>query len=215
MSAVFAAALGLGISLFPAAACEGRGRRRDLLEPLGAGSDHQHEEVVEPDPSTMPQGPIQFEEHVLPFETFPNVALVKTYNTNQQVSDSAGTITAMLFLMVGVIYDRAHHREIAGFGGLGLQMPRYTSVFSLALFAALAVLVIACPCALGLATPTALMVGTGLGAENGVLIRDGAAIQTLEGADVILFDKTGTVTEGPSVDACRCEWPLPSCHASS
>ncbi|MBT8477775.1 MAG: heavy metal translocating P-type ATPase [Gemmatimonadetes bacterium] len=67
---------------------------------------------------------------------------------------------------------------------------------SLALFAALAVLVIACPCALGLATPTALMVGTGLGAENGILIRDGAAIQTLEGADVILFDKTGTVTRG-------------------
>jgi NADH-quinone oxidoreductase subunit M len=48
-----------------------------------------------------------------------------------------GTITAMMFLMVGVIYDRAHHREIAGFGGLGLVMPKYTSIFSLALFAAL------------------------------------------------------------------------------
>ena len=48
-----------------------------------------------------------------------------------------GTITAMLFLCVGVIYDRAHHREINGFGGLGLQMPVYTSVFSFALFAAL------------------------------------------------------------------------------
>ncbi len=48
-----------------------------------------------------------------------------------------GTITAMLFLCVGVIYDRAHHRDIDGFGGLGLQMPVYTSVFSLALFAAL------------------------------------------------------------------------------
>jgi len=48
-----------------------------------------------------------------------------------------GIITAMLFLMVGVIYDRAHHREIAGFGGLGTQMPVYTTVFSLALFAAL------------------------------------------------------------------------------
>jgi Cu+-exporting ATPase len=67
---------------------------------------------------------------------------------------------------------------------------------SLALFAALAVLVIACPCALGLATPTALMVGTGLGAENGILIRDGAAIQTLEAADLIVLDKTGTVTSG-------------------
>ena len=48
-----------------------------------------------------------------------------------------GIITAMLFLMVGVIYDRAHHREIDGFGGLGMVMPRYTAVFSLALFAAL------------------------------------------------------------------------------
>ena len=48
-----------------------------------------------------------------------------------------GTITAMMFLCVGVIYDRAHHREINGFGGLGLQMPLYTSVFSFALFAAL------------------------------------------------------------------------------
>ena len=67
---------------------------------------------------------------------------------------------------------------------------------SLALFAALAVLVIACPCALGLATPTALMVGTGLGAERGVLVRDGAAVQRLQEADVIAFDKTGTLTAG-------------------
>ena len=50
---------------------------------------------------------------------------------------SHGTITAMLFLMVGVIYDRAHHREINGFGGLGLKMPVYTGLSSIALFAAL------------------------------------------------------------------------------
>jgi len=67
---------------------------------------------------------------------------------------------------------------------------------SLAVFAAVAVLVIACPCALGLATPTALMVGTGLGAQRGILIRDGAAIQTLESADTLVFDKTGTLTRG-------------------
>jgi len=67
---------------------------------------------------------------------------------------------------------------------------------SLALYAAVAVLVIACPCALGLATPTALMVGTGLGATRGVLVRDGAAVQTLDQADTLLFDKTGTLTRG-------------------
>ncbi|MDE2879124.1 heavy metal translocating P-type ATPase [Candidatus Palauibacter soopunensis] len=67
---------------------------------------------------------------------------------------------------------------------------------SLALYAAVAVLVIACPCALGLATPTALMVGTGLGATRGVLIRDGAAVQTLDRADTLVFDKTGTLTQG-------------------
>ncbi|HUV06560.1 MAG TPA: heavy metal translocating P-type ATPase, partial [Spirochaetia bacterium] len=67
---------------------------------------------------------------------------------------------------------------------------------ALALFAAIAVLVIACPCALGLATPTALMVGSGMGAENGVLIRKGAAIQTMKDVTTIVLDKTGTVTEG-------------------
>jgi len=67
---------------------------------------------------------------------------------------------------------------------------------SLAVFAAVAVLVIACPCALGLATPTALMVGTGMGAENGVLIRTGEAIQTLREIDTIVLDKTGTITRG-------------------
>ena len=67
---------------------------------------------------------------------------------------------------------------------------------ALALHAAIAVLVIACPCALGLATPTALMVGSGLGAENGILIRKGAAVQVLRDVDVLVFDKTGTITEG-------------------
>ena len=66
----------------------------------------------------------------------------------------------------------------------------------LALFAAIAVLVIACPCALGLATPTALMVGSGLGAQNGILIRRGAAIQTIKDIQTIILDKTGTVTLG-------------------
>jgi Cu+-exporting ATPase len=67
---------------------------------------------------------------------------------------------------------------------------------SLAVFAAVAVLVIACPCALGLATPTALMVGTGRAAESGILFRSGVALQALVDADVIAFDKTGTLTAG-------------------
>jgi P-type Cu+ transporter len=58
------------------------------------------------------------------------------------------------------------------------------------------VLVIACPCALGLATPTAIMVGSGLGAERGVLIRSGEAIQTLKDIKVVVLDKTGTITQG-------------------
>lgn len=78
--------------------------------------------------------------------------------------------------------------------GWGIFGPEPSWVYGL--INAVAVLIIACPCALGLATPMSIMVATGRGASNGVLFRDAAAIENLRKIDTLIIDKTGTLTEG-------------------
>jgi len=101
-------------------------------------------------------------------------------------------VTLALWLLLPAFFY-----EVAVWGAQFLPWinPNMGSV-ALAFYAGIAVLVIACPCALGLATPTALMVGSGRGAENGILIRKGAAIQRMREITTIVLDKTGTITEG-------------------
>jgi len=101
-------------------------------------------------------------------------------------------VTCLLWLIAPGILSAA----VESLSGILPWVDGSLSPLSRALYAAIAVLVIACPCALGLATPTALMVGSGVGSENGILFRSGEAIQTLREADHVVFDKTGTITMG-------------------
>ncbi|MBN1488159.1 MAG: copper-translocating P-type ATPase [Anaerolineae bacterium] len=104
-------------------------------------------------------------------------------------------VIAVLTLVSRLLFPEAT-RSLTAAGAFLPWVNPDLSVVTLAIVAMVSVFVIACPCALGLATPTALMVGSGIGAEHGILIRTGEAIQTLKDVAVVVFDKTGTVTKG-------------------
>ena len=102
---------------------------------------------------------------------------------------------AVLTLLSRLLFPEAT-RALTAAGSFLPWVNADVGVLTLAIVAMVSVFVIACPCSLGLATPTALMVGSGIGAEHGILIRSGAAIQTLKDVSVVIFDKTGTITKG-------------------
>ena len=125
-------------------------------------------------------------------------ALAQIIKLVEQAQESKAPIAALADKVSGIFVPVVC--LIAVLAGLAWFFGTWDLEFSLSIF--ISVLVIACPCALGLATPAAIMVGTGKGAENGILIKSGEALETAHKANVVVFDKTGTITEGkPKVTA--------------
>ena len=121
-----------------------------------------------------------------------DTALAQIIKLVEEAQGSKAPIAALADIVSGYFVPIVF--VIAVLAGLGWMISGQSLVFSLTIF--IAILVIACPCALGLATPTAIMVGTGKGAEYGVLIKSGAALETAHRVNTIVFDKTGTLTQG-------------------
>lgn len=101
----------------------------------------------------------------------------------QKLADKISSVFVPLIIVISLL--------VLGYWTVLVQIP-----FASALSFGVAVLVISCPCALGLATPTAIMVGTGIGAQKGILIKGGEALQKATGIKTVVFDKTGTLTKG-------------------
>ncbi len=121
----------------------------------------------------------------------------------EEASASKAPIAKLADRVAGIFVPTV--MAIAALTGVGWLLAGRGVEFALS--CAISVLVISCPCALGLATPVAIMVGTGVGAKSGILIKNAAALETLHGIDTVVLDKTGTVTEGrPQVtDVCAPE----------
>mgnify|MGYP001022793083 FL=1 len=124
-----------------------------------------------------------------------DTALAQIIKLVEDAQGSKAPIAKMVDIIAGYFVPVV--MAIAAISGLAWFISGQSVVFSLTIF--ISVLVIACPCALGLATPTAIMVGTGKGAEYGVLIKSGEALETAHKIKTVVFDKTGTITEGKPV----------------
>ena len=113
------------------------------------------------------------------------------------------TLTFLFWYLIGLPLWPEVLPKTMDMGHSMAAMTTEPSALLVSLKLAIAVLVIACPCALGLATPTAILVGSGLGAERGLLIRGGDVLETVHHLDTVVFDKTGTLTTGqPQVTIC-------------
>jgi Cu+-exporting ATPase len=124
-----------------------------------------------------------------------DTALQQIVRMVQDAQGQRAPIARMADVISGVFTPVVISIAIATFAAWFVLAPAETR-FTDALVAFVSVLIIACPCALGLATPTAIMVGTGKGAEHGVLIKGGESLETAHRLDTIVLDKTGTITEG-------------------
>ena len=133
-------------------------------------------------------GMIKFEAEKIGSDT----VLAQIIKLVEDAQGSKAPIAKMADIVSGYFVPIVVLIALAAFGAWMIAGQSF--VFSLTIF--ISVLVIACPCALGLATPTAIMVGTGKGAEYGILIKGGEALETAYKVDTIVFDKTGTITEG-------------------